>query len=167
MSQQRTSRWAKAAPAEPAADPIPPWRLPRSNPQWGSSSDSWDDRTWQDNATSANDWSDQYSWDQPYATTSRKVTWNEEASWESGYDASTTNSGFHGTSIYSTFQEDVSTEEWPAEVSFHLVPPSPPLKRRIPITPTIEFCTFILDGKQPIEKTEQDASSQACSIKKY
>ena len=76
MSQQRTSRWAKAAPAEQAAGPIPPWRLPRSNSQWGASSDSWDDRTWQDNEASANDWSDQYSWDQSYAPTN----WNEEVS---------------------------------------------------------------------------------------
>ena len=167
MSGKRTSRWGSAqTPSTEATQPTPPWRLTPSTSQWGSSSDSWQDsgRNWQDTtaSVSAGDWSDQRSWAQPYAATSKKVTWNDESSWDSGYDASTTTStGFHGASTYTTVQEDVSTEEWPAEESFQLVPPSPSLKRRIPLAPTIGSFTFNLDGKRPIEKTEKDAHSQA------
>ena len=110
---------------------------------------------------SAGDWSDQRSWAPPHGAISNQVTWNEESSWDSGYDVSTRPSArFHGASTYTPFQEDVSTDEWPAE-EFLLVPPSPPLKRRIPLAPTIESCTFNLDGKEPLQKTEKEAHSRA------
>ena len=165
MSQGQSRRWTKntSVPAS-APEPIPPWRQP-----WAASSsrDSWEERQWQGSDVVAyDDWTDPYSWEQP-----RTVSWNSgddvsTATWDYGssaatpwdYGASTypTSQEAYGVSTYSTFPADVPTEEWPAEESLQSVPPSPPLgKRRIHVAPTIEFLTYNLDGKQPIEKDEK------------